>query len=72
MLSAAEKKRAQRRRQRAGQCVYRVVVPELPVIEAALITGLLTDAEALDRRHVERVLGQVLAQWAQGWRESAQ
>jgi hypothetical protein len=72
MLSAAEKKRAQRRRQRAGQCVYRVVAPEIAVIEAILITGLLSDEEALDRRQVERVLGVVLAQWAAGWRESRQ
>jgi hypothetical protein len=71
MLTAAEKKREQRRRQRAGQCVYRVVAPEIAIIEAILITGLLTDREALDRRQVERVLGEVLTQWAHGWRESA-
>ncbi len=66
-VSPAEKKRAQRRRERLGLCVLKITVPEQRLIEALIETGRLNEAAALQRASVELAASQVLSDFAERW-----
>jgi len=55
-----------RRRQRDGVHVYRIEVGH-DAIEALIVSGCMSEAEALDQRAVARELADVIEQWAQRW-----
>ena len=56
-----------RRRQRDGTAVLQVEVPIADVALALLLSGTLTEAEAADRRSVERGAAVVVTRWAREW-----
>jgi hypothetical protein len=64
---AAIRKREERSRRRAGEAVFRLVLPRDPTIEALLASGLLDEQQALHHRRVENALSLVLQEWAKRW-----
>lgn len=66
--SAALRQKLYRQRQRSGEAVFRVKVPE-NVLLALLISGRLTAEDALIRANVEAELASVLSDWARQWRD---
>lgn len=64
----AERQRRYRQRQRRRETVYRVTGGD-DVLMALLISGRLTEAQALNREVVEAELRDVLKEWAGRWRE---
>ena len=58
---------AYRRRQHDGTAVLRIEVPLGDVALALLLSGILTEDEAADRRQVERGAGIVMTRWAAEW-----
>jgi hypothetical protein len=66
--AATLRKRAERARRKAGEVAYRVTLPEYAVVNALLVSGRLSEAEALRRALVERELAAVLAEWAARWK----
>lgn len=65
-MGAAAKQRAYRQRLRKGLTVYRVPLPPDNVL-ALIVSGRLTEAEAMDRKAVERELATVQAEWSRRW-----
>ncbi|MGA8761182.1 MAG: hypothetical protein WB611_33575 [Stellaceae bacterium] len=66
-MTAAEKKAAQRRRQRLGQCYLRVLVQENEVLEVLIDSGRISEAEALCRDRVEAAISKMLQDWTKRW-----
>ena len=67
MASAdAERKRRYRRRQKAGERVYPTPTPDW-VIETAINTGWLSEADSLDRAKVGQFLAHIAAEWGKQW-----
>ena len=64
--SAARKQREYRQRRRNGLAAYRVLASD-KVVLALLEAGRLSEAEAQDRRAVERELATVLNEWSARW-----
>ena len=64
-----DRKRAERARRRAGEVPYRLILPRDQVVTALLVSGLLSELEALRRPLVERALARVLVEWARRWRK---
>jgi hypothetical protein len=67
--SAAAKTRLYRQRQRMGQVVLKITVPEYAVAEFLVSSGRLSAAEALDRRTVERAIAAVVVELAASWQQ---
>jgi hypothetical protein len=59
---ARDRQRQCRARQRAGEALYTIALPEAALIEAMLVERL-TPAEALDPRQVERALVELVIDW---------
>ncbi|HEY1301064.1 MAG TPA: hypothetical protein VGF07_11250 [Stellaceae bacterium] len=68
MLSAAEKKRRQRRRARLGLRVLRVEIDEAALPGALIASGQIGEADALAWPAVERAVARVLRDWSRRWR----
>jgi hypothetical protein len=64
-MSAAERQRRWRHRERAGKVIRRAEVDELPFAEALIASGLLSESEALYRRMQEAAITAILREW---WR----
>jgi hypothetical protein len=62
-LTAAERKRRQRRRQECGSIVVPVEVDEIRVTEALLSETLLQKSHAEDRQKIGAALAIVIAAW---------
>lgn len=57
-----------RRRQQKGAAVLTVEVPDYhKLVNALLVSGALSDGEALDRAQVARAIGAQVAAWAAEW-----
>lgn len=69
-MTAAEKQRRYRRRQRRDLRVYKVEAPEHCVLSALLESGRLSEAEALDKRRVEKALSEIIIDFSKRWKES--
>ena len=63
----AARQRRYRRRQRCGEMVVTLTLPEHAVAAALLATGRLTPAQALDRSQVGRAIGDMVSEWAREW-----
>ncbi len=64
-MSAAERKRRYRRRQRQGQIVLRLVVDEVAIVEALILSGHLAPCDGDDRRKIAAAMEQVTVQIVQ-------
>jgi hypothetical protein len=58
-----------RQRQKAGEAVYELALPENAVALALIETQRLTPAQALDRGAVRDALTEMLTDWAAAWAE---
>jgi hypothetical protein len=58
-----------RARRHNGHAIFRLELDRDALIMALLVSGRLTEAQALDHARVERELAGVLAEWAARWRE---
>jgi hypothetical protein len=65
-LNAARQQRYRIRRRR-GETALKVAVPGNAVIEALILSGRLTETEALSRGLVEQKLATVVTDWAARW-----
>ena len=66
-MTAAERKRCQRRRERRGLGLYRLELPSDRLIEAFIRAGRVSEAAALDHEAVEHAASAVLVEWAARW-----
>jgi hypothetical protein len=64
--SAARQRRA-RQRAKDGRAILRLEVDEHLIVSALLDSTRLTEAQALDRRLVERECRDILHEWARIW-----
>jgi hypothetical protein len=62
----AERKRQQRSLEKAGLKPLRVVTHHDRLVEALLIAGRLSEAEALDHSLVENAVADIVAEWVRG------
>jgi len=69
---AALKKRRYRRRLRDGRCVLNPEVVECNFVEALIISGRLTEREALRREALTRGAESILAEFTARWLRSRQ
>lgn len=67
MSGHAARQRAYRERQRHGEAVLPLRVDYFRLIEALLVSGRLSEADALDRSRVKIAAGEVLDDWAMRW-----
>jgi hypothetical protein len=63
---ARDRQRQCRARQRAGEALYTIALPEAPLVEALLVERL-TEAQALDHRQVERAITELIIDWIARW-----
>ena len=63
-MSAADRQQRRRRRERDGLVLLRLEAEHYPLAEAAIVSGLLTEEEALDRSNLEKAIGAVVREWA--------
>lgn len=73
MSTPAQRLRAKRQarwrqRQRCGEVVLQVSVPEHDVAAALLAAGTLTPEQCLDRHQVEHAISDMVVAWAHAWR----
>ena len=68
MTPPAERMRKTRDRQRRGARVYRIELPDSPVIDAFLESEWLTDSQSRDPAMVEKAVAEVILRWAKKWR----
>lgn len=64
---SARRKRRFRERQKAGAVVLRIEICEHQLAEALIVSGRLSDAEAMHRAELERAAAAILEQWAHSW-----
>jgi hypothetical protein len=60
--------RRYRQRQRLGRILLKIDVEERLVASYLIGTGRLSEAQALDRRAVERAMATAVAELAENWR----
>jgi len=65
--AAARRQRECRVRKAAGLAQYTVAVPEALLISALIKAEKISETDALDPAHVEKVLGALLTKLAQRW-----
>jgi hypothetical protein len=70
VLTAAQRKREQRRRERHGLVQLAIELDESVFCLALLLSRRLTEAEALRRNLVAREAGAILGEWARIWLKS--
>jgi hypothetical protein len=58
-----------RARRKAGRTVYQIETDEHAVAQALIRSLRLSEAETQDRKRIERALADVVAEWAEHWRE---
>ena len=70
----AERRRRERERQRrcrahhkANEVRFEVYAPEHRIVEAMIISGRTSEAEALDHARIERELENLITEWADRW-----
>src|SRR5262245_64758299 len=68
---AAAKKRAYRRRLRAGRIVLKLEVSEADLAEAMIAAERLTEAETTRRDALNRAAEGVLTEWCERWRHKS-
>jgi hypothetical protein len=61
------RKRRLRSRARRGLVVLRVEIDHDRLVEAQLISGRLSERDALDRRRVEADVAEIVNEWAARW-----
>lgn len=66
--SAAGRMRRLRDRRRRGLGVFKVEIDEDELLSALLVSGRLSEAEALRTRQVNAALADILREWASRWR----
>ena len=67
-MNRSHRQRKYRERQRNGIKVVHLPIKYNPVVEALIVSGALTEAEAVDERKVETVLVEVIHHHARVWR----
>jgi hypothetical protein len=63
----ARRQQSWRKRQRQGQIVLPISVPEEEVAEALIATRRLTEPEALDRKKLARAVAEIVTEWVRQW-----
>ena len=64
---AAQRKRQERARHKAGLVQYKIEASEVELIEALLRSGRVTEEKVLDRAEVELALASVITDWISRW-----
>jgi hypothetical protein len=68
--AARERQRRWRRRQRNGNCIFKLEANEHELAEASIEAGVLSPEEALSRAKLGEVAQGVLDAWQGHWRKS--
>ena len=67
---AAVRQRRARARRRQGMVSLRLDVHEHRLAEALMVSGRLTDTQALERRQIEHELAKLVEDWIRRWLET--
>ena len=70
IIRSRERSRRARMRKKNGKAVLRIEVDHDPLLLALIESGRMSEAETADLRRVEAVVGKMLGEWAEHWRET--
>ena len=65
--SGAERQRRARERRRRGVVSFHIEAHEHRLAEALIVSGRLTDTQALERRQIEHELAKLVEDWIHRW-----